>query len=365
MEFRLRKILKEHLEKCGGSLTKLANKINEANEGKDEIERRRLGRIIDGNPVALSFDDFLILDRYLVKFNQGLAEYPILERKGGILKAMAQQEKIVFFLGTKLEDYRDNISRWDVRALAKIQNAVQKIKPDIKFEIRFTPCDVELQDEARNAYSNLLKERNITVCSIGSPRANFISELLCATMVDLPDKAFSYPKERTKNIPFYFIRGEVEGTQKKEKPSCFSFEFSRLAHGEKSALEKANAWAIQVGETKYQGRFPRGKKAEDKHDEEIQSLEDYSVLVAQRRVDINQMWVCLNGLSGTGTYGSAVVLAENNSEVQVPYPTQGVLLLVTETSVRWTGTGIGDRRIESTSASVEGPKIWSSEQTQE
>ncbi|MFQ5495037.1 MAG: hypothetical protein ACE5EX_06615 [Phycisphaerae bacterium] len=280
-----------------GNYSKLAQAITTANADNDNgrVDRRKLRVIVDRQDVTLSLRELLALDVYLTPFGESLADRPILENPAP-LRALADRHDVTIVLGAypRPKEQRNYLSRWDVRSMAHLQQAIKHVKPDASIAI-----DDFLFSEETPDRPGLLDGAGPSVACIGSPRACYISEYMLADMFRMKP----FDPEPDWDVPFHFLwtakaRVLYDSTFRVEADAIRDLD-ARLADD----LDRDRLWGVlQVRKELFPVRF--------RTDE--QTWTAYGVVAAQRRAT-GQVWMVIAGLSGPATFAAASALADGRT----------------------------------------------------
>jgi hypothetical protein len=334
-ELRLAKVLQRQKEEVK-SYVALARAIAEANQGpkKVSVDRRKLKRIVERQNVSLSVRELIALDAYLTPLGEGLADNPLLE-KPWILQGLVDSREVVLLLGSypRPKPQRNDLSRWDVQALARLHSEIEKLRPGTQVTFDDVLFDAAVKPEVDPKPLSLpyLKDNGPSVCCIGSPRSCWAAELMLASMFQIEP----FRTEAASELPFHFIWSPKVF---KFYPSSFALdvrEVRRFVGSLAKEIVKERAWAIRAEQTLFP--HPRHHQKEWK---------EYGVVVAQRRG--GRVWVVVAGLSGPATYASAVAIAEQKTgtlpELRGREALSPVLWTVVEATVRHGRRSPGDDR---------------------
>ncbi len=269
------------------SFVKLEEEIEEASGIK--VDRRKLKKIVIGENVSMSVQDFAAVDAYLARFGESLTAKPLFEAPR-ILPGMIEQGSVLFVLGSfpGSEEMRADLSLWDLRALIAVKEGINDRRPDTQVNIR----DVEIRSDptdadAKRLRSELIGKSRPSVCCFGSNRASWASDLLLSEMFGVP--AGGLPD---RSLPFHFVWSR---DLKNQIPSAFSLPPSALRDIDPSLereVSREESRGFLVGDKAYISESERKKGR------------DYGVIVAQRRAT-GQALVVLAGLSAPMTLATA------------------------------------------------------------
>jgi hypothetical protein len=310
--FRLAQVLAERKKKEGSYLN-LARQINLVNGNPTPwvVDRRKLARIVEEDPnVPLSPLELVALDRYLERFNEGLAQKPLLERPS-ILETLVEAGEVTFLLGARARRNRVDISNWDVQAMAEILRGTAGFRRT-HFDIR----EVLLlgdRSQVENAYLKprrrmkgtwleLLAEDGPSLVCCGSPRSCHAAEVLLAKMFG--EDAFVSSVGLHPRMPFHFV---WVGGEESKIPCRFEIVAEDLASSHASLTEQVlegKARVLMVGDEPYLAQQPG----------ETGSHTSYGIVAAQRRPG-GQIWMVIAGLTGAATHAAARVVRKIHSNL--------------------------------------------------
>jgi len=275
---RLTHVLRTYKDRLG-SWSKLSGAIRVANEHRRDrrIDRRTLERICDDDEqetVRLNIGQLIALDRFFIASN----ESSLLSRDDSLIDAVAESLDVNFIVAAKFVEgmHDEAISRWDLRAITHLLrtrlNQLQVRIWDVTGPANWKGGDPRIKHGANVA--------------IGSPVANFASEVMLSNMLGL-EIGEEYPIER---LPFSIVQAEHDN----DVNSMFVRSRVDAARIDTEATERLgrNQRALMVGGQMYSGN----------------ENESYALLVAQRDKDSGQVQIVLCGLSGSGTYHLARIL---------------------------------------------------------
>jgi hypothetical protein len=330
---RFAKVLAEKKDQLG-SFVALAREIEKSSSPNyPGIDRRKLTRIVAGDDVSLSISELMALDSYLAPLGEGLAEKPLFEEPW-LLSGLLEKDSVLMLLGSypRSKDRRNDLSRWDVWAMAKLIRGIEKMRPTSRIHIddvlnkEKTPVG-----ELKESIMPLLTGRE-SVCCIGSPRACLAAELMLAEMFEVDP----FVKPKTLSSPFYLIWSHQHCSY--ESALAFKAEDLRTTN-RKMALEidKDSKRALKVGKTFYISG----------HREDEQEWKEYGVAVGQRRAN-GHVWLVVMGLSGPATYATAAAVGSQMTGT-LPEPSKKgtnapIRWALVEATVVDTGVGPGDTR---------------------
>ncbi len=331
---RFAKVLEKKKDELG-SFVALAREIEKSgNQNYPRLDRRKLTRIVSGEDVSLSVSELMALDSYLAPLGEGLAEKPLFEEPW-LMSGLLEKDSVLMLLGSypRSKDRRNDLSRWDVWAMAKLIRGIEKMKPTTRIHIddvlnkEKTPVG-----ELKESLTPVLK-RNASICCIGSPRACLAAELMLAEMFEVEP----FVKPKALSSPFYLIWSRQHCSY--ESALAFKAEDLRTTHREMAReLAKDGKRALKVGKAFY---------ISGHREEEEEEWKEYGVAVGQRRAD-GHVWLVVMGLSGPATYAAAAAVASQRTGT-LPEPSQKgvnsrIRWALVEATVVDTGSGPGDTR---------------------
>jgi hypothetical protein len=285
---RLTHVLRTYKDRLG-SWSKLAGAIRIANEHRRDrrIDRRTLEKICDDDEletVRLNIGQLIALDRFFMASNEG----SLLSRDDSLIDAVAESLDVNFMVAAKyvpgLND--EAIARWDLRAITRLLrtrlNQLQVRIWDVTGPANWKGGDPRIKHGANIA--------------IGSPIANFASEVILSRMLGL-EVGGEYPIER---LPFSIVRAAND----KHVKSIFVRSRTDAARIDAEATEELDPErrALIVGDQMFVSNDD----------------ESYALLVAQRDKESGQAQIVLCGLTGPGTYYLARILQGGGPAQSVP-----------------------------------------------
>lgn len=277
LNLQLGEVLARHQAKLK-SWNALAERIRRANHGESGVDRRKLQRLCTGDKsVSLTIFELEAIDRYLVGYNEGLAEHPVFIRNEDLLDSISQSSAINFFLAAKYnqELKTEVLSRWDVRCITCV------IRP------KLARIDVNVWDQfLAEDWDELVEQaRGGAKIAVGSPfvATGSASERLMERMLDLPSGE-DVPR------PFYFTSGGAS-----EAPQS---DFIRT-----TSASGSDSRGIHVLGNTFISK--RGSK-------------EYGLLLAQRDAREQQVHVVLGGTTGPSTYALAEALQRGMANMRLP-----------------------------------------------
>ena len=300
---RLAKVIRERKEAHGG-YSQLAEAIRVASQTeKAPLDRRKLRRIVDqDDTVTLSVEEIRALDKYLTPFGEGLADRAFLVRRS-LLSSLSAKDQVMMLLGSHPRPgARNDVSRWDVRALSALQGALGHLHPGThpKIDDVLLREELETDPQTRELFERHLKNKDLGVCMVGASRSNPASEgALCKMFLVEP---FVQPASTA--LPFRFIWSPKAH---KSFPSAFALDYDEIeAQNSELAAEIKNekAWALLAEGELY--RVPRTNELEGA------AWKDYGIGVAQRRPG-GRAWLVVAGLSGPATYAAALAVVKQQT----------------------------------------------------
>ena len=307
---RISKVLKDLKGK--GSYSKLEKSMaevirkseggaNDSDGAPRPIERRKLKAIVDNDPkLVLSLAELRGLDIYLEQFGHGLAVKPLFE-KPELLREIAKSHHAVFLLGSKrdpTDDFRINISHWDVLGLSSIQAGVQGYEENLLLDIReirmHDRIDLTRNDRDDAKRLGIYSDRGPSLISLASIRTNQMTERILCAMAGLEEYQDSPPGSPL-DLPFHFV---WPPDPEHIMPSRFHL------HGEDALRENAEAGEAVLNRNvpcfRYQGRY----LIDELTTSGANPGKTYALCAAQRRED-EQVWLVVAGLTGPATYAAA------------------------------------------------------------
>jgi hypothetical protein len=170
--------------------------------------------------------------------------------------------------------------------------------------------------------------------------------MMLACIFGMERESFRPAGQHATHAPFYFV-----WPPKKQVTSCFALDCGAiddraLRHEVQTGKAWAFTWAGSLGVLRWNAN----------------PLDDYGVIVAQRRRRNNQLWLVLAGLSGPGTFAAARSLL-NEVEWHTPRVPEEpeALYAIVRASVRIEDAPepSGDRRVIEHHSLIVGPEYWS------
>lgn len=274
---RLATILRRHKGRLG-SWPKLAQAIEDANDRDPSrrIERRTLEKICgkSAETVQLRLGQLLALDTWISLSNEG----SLLARDESLLDSVLESYSVNFLVAAKqMPDMRgEAVARYDLRAITRLlRTKLNRLKVGI--------WDIEGPKNWRSSDTQIVNAANI---SIGSPVANYASEMLMRRMLGVSTQTMTSLTQ----LPFFIV-----GAQRDEKLN------STFVHSAAEAtLRNPNAGI---------GIDPDRRVLVVNNKWHVSSAqEDYALLLAQRDRANGQVQLVLCGLTGQGTYQLARLL---------------------------------------------------------
>jgi hypothetical protein len=331
-ELRLARVLEERRRKEGGfsaleRAIALCNGVDpDAPRGtatdrirRETPDRRKLAALVKGDSATvLSIGDLRAIDCYLERFGQGLAYLPLFE-KPDIIQTLAEAGRVSFLLGSKPEgdeEGRQNVSHWDVLAMAELQRAITATELPVGFDVQefplhrragSLPSHESASHEPPEAWKELLEEGGPSVVCFGSSRSILAAdEMLCRMLGTPPFQDASVEEKR--HLPFHFI-------WKSELPHSESYlhldakrELARLELPTPEAISAGRASGLALRDCVLVDQVSHHSKGET-----------YGVCVAQRRRR-GQVWLVLAGLTGAATFAAAKLVRTLGTNLHTAKP---------------------------------------------
>jgi hypothetical protein len=278
----------------------LAARMAALNPGSKDrhLDRRKLKKIVEGSDLTLSTQEIAALDEFLEPFGEGLADVPFLS-KPSVLRTLAASGNVTFALAAypREKERRNDVSAFDVRSMAEIMRGLERIRPGVHIDIE----DV-IPNEIGRA-SDILKNLQKSVCSIGSPRTCDVSKAMLATML-----------------------GERDGEGGAEQTLAIRFERRK----DKSFIQVGQEWFVLY------------------YNDDAESWADYGLVALQRR-EHGGVWMVVAGLSAASTYACARAVKDLmvTSVDEVPRGMSPVRWAVVEANVTWTAAPGDPRTVKS------------------
>ncbi len=295
---RLARVLKQQLDEQPG-YSRLSRRIAEANadHGGCSVDRRKLKQLVAGGDVTLTLRELIALDRFLTPLGEGLADKPLFERPAPI-RSLVAKARVTIVLGAYIrpKGRRNDLSRWDVRSMAHLLRAIEKRRPETHVDIRDA-----LSYKERPEAPKYLVEPGPSMCSIGSPRASFATEIMLAKMVGVEP----FVRGSAQRAPFRFIWSpKAPGRH----ASCFRIEPDQILPRDEKFVRDVRdgiVWgALQVNDGLYITRAAPHETGQERD----QIWKSYGIVVTQQRAD-GSVWMVCAGLTGPGTFAATVALA--------------------------------------------------------
>jgi len=309
-QLRMAKVIAQR-KITAGSWSQLAKEIEQsirtsgsAAPGDDKarrpIERRKLRAIAENDPeLTLSLAELRTLDAYLEQFGHGLAYSPLFE-KPELMRGLADSGRVDFLLGSKvdpLEDFRINISHWDVLGLSRIQARVLSFSQSVRVRIRELRMHENVQDAreevADAGMTELFGDHGPSLVCIGSSRGNQMAEPMLCRMAGLKPFRAKQPGGLPE-LPFQFV---WDSGRRYVLESAFHLD------GEKAKAEEPSAGVAVLDEKAACFRHAAGYEIDELTREKNEGY-TYALCVAQRRAE-GQIWLLVAGLTGPATYAAA------------------------------------------------------------
>lgn len=284
---QLKHVLLKHRDRLG-SWTKLSDAIADTNDRRRDrhIDRRTLERICgDGvESVQLRIAQLVALDQFLVLYN----ESPLLTKRLSPIDSIAESFSVNFLVAANYHPAirDDTIARWDLRALTRLMRTRVN-------ELRVRIWDITGPDNWRDSDPRIVNSANI---AIGSPVANFASEMLLSRMVGVTAQS----ECPIGGLPFAIVCAARD----KDVKSVFVRDRRDAAQIDPIALEdlESERRGIAVGGRLYVSTANR----------------DYGLLIAQRSPANGQVQMVLCGLTGQATYQLARILQGGEPACALP-----------------------------------------------
>jgi hypothetical protein len=270
------------------------------------FDRRKIKDIVEGKTnVPITFDQLKMLDNYLIPFGESLSHKPLFERPD-VLTLLASKRQVEFLLCARDDtvNKRTSMSDNDVLAMTELQRKISQMSSFTRLGLR----DVIVSTDRKQVLSELdfvgqgLFDRNgPSLVAIGAPRVCSPAERMLGLMFDCPE----WTPQPFRMLPFHFVWPKAHESP---LPSSFDLPWQKIPHhfkgAKKSVVEGARAlvWhdGIQLDEPPDWNRS-----------------RDVGVIALQQRAG-GELWVCLAGLSGIGTYACALMLDKLARRVPQP-----------------------------------------------
>jgi hypothetical protein len=346
----LSQVIKEAKNACAGGYKELSARIKTANTAArgQTVDRRKLKDIVDGEDFTISVQELIALDHYLSLSGQGLADHPLFQKES-VLQGLAVNEKIVFLLGAfrRDDEARNDVSLWDVKAFQAIFDGVQRLRTGIQGSLQdvFFLNDQGHHNQHPRGCDAILKEPRLSVCSIGSPKANVVTEMILAKMFH--EKPFA---RSTRPVPFKFFWPGEEERKERKFASTFVMRPGEFEHKTtRRRMSKQCVGALVIKDEIYEvAPHHRGWWS------------DYGVVAVQKLTG-QRVRLVIAGITGPTTYATALACG-GMLNVAIPQSDEkkdsAVLWAVIRTQIRTKKPGIGDiRDIESIEV-VRKPESW-------
>lgn len=297
--FRLSGMLRERKEEMKSFLA-LADAINDANGNPSPpvIDRRKLAKIVKGEDldVSLSVKELIALDRYLERFNQSLAQHPILE-KPSILDTLTKGERIAFLLGARAREDRVDLSNWDVEAMAEILRDAGGFR-QVRFDIQAVLLE-QTEKEVRAAgrgerslWRKLLAKDGPSLVCCGSPRSCHAAEVMLSLMFGV--EPFEPAFGRHPPLPFHFVWGPGSQHEITCRSAYTASDLDSMRNPAVREVLEGRAHVLLVGDETFVAAQPGSGPRQT----------SYGVIVAQRQ-EAGQVWMVVAGLTGAATHAVA------------------------------------------------------------
>jgi hypothetical protein len=257
--------------------------------------------IVHNDPkLVLSLAELRGIDRYLERFGHGLAYNPFFE-KPELLRCVAESRHALFLLGSKRDpkdDFRINISHWDVLGLSCIQGGVQGYAENLLLDIRETRMHEDVtearQDLDDSELQRLYSKRGPSLLCLGSSRGNQMAERMLCNMANLKPFTDNAPGKH-RNLPFYFVWA-------KPRDYVLPSQFHLYADDAISDNREAGEAVMQKRAACFW--HEGGYLIDDLSIDGKREGFTYALCAAQRREN-KQIWLLVAGLTGPATYAAA------------------------------------------------------------
>jgi hypothetical protein len=250
----------------------------------------------------MTLKELRALDAFLAPFGEGLSDKPLFDKPNPI-QALVDKGRVTIILGAyaRAAAQRNDLSRWDVHALAYLVPKIEFRRPGIDLKIE----DILVEKALAPPSGPVATGRS--VCCIGSPRACFATECLLADMFGVE----TFWEWESPRVPIHFVWCE-------EIELLYRSAFNR---GPAGAYRADPLLARRLLKNELRGALVvKGTVYEDASPQEGGPLEgrSYGIVVVQQRAD-GSVWMVLAGLTGPATYACAV-LAGSGQTGAVPDP---------------------------------------------
>lgn len=314
-ELRLADVLKERMRAERGysalaraitaSVPERERRGRRSKQGEDLIDRRRLKAIVEGKSnVVLSLRELSYLDQYLDRYGEGLSYNPIFRRKA-LLQTLARTGHVKFLLGTKPDAERQNVSHWDMLAMAEILRNMNAYEVRASFDILDIPL-IEPSEAARDegGVAKLLSESDQSILAVGSGRSNPAAGVMLCKM--LGRNPVSASRKEKQDLDLHFVWNDVFWSDAQcayESPLHLrSGDVAPMHPKQAEFMRKTQASALDIGGELYVDQLSR-------QDRDPNFGKTYGICAAQRRRR-GQLWVVVSGITGVGTYVAGRLLGK-------------------------------------------------------
>ncbi len=300
----------QSLAESAGGFSPLARQLDAVRVAAGEEEtacltRRQLSKIADADNIPLTCDQLQVIDEFLRQQGHSLAA---LLSTPYLVSALSEKGRVTFIIGSQPDEGypRIDLSRWDVRAMREILNAVNATGQTIhvNFEdviFREGSADVFYKPPVpdNETWYRCLEDGTSSIVCLGSPKACHAAEVMLAEMFGV-EPFRPWPTDRPR--PFYFVW--AQGDRRSESiQSAFRRSPSELQ--DDTTIDSEFVRELRDPESRTLGFWSDGKMylVPRAQGESI----TYGVVVAQRRAG-HGVWLCVCGLTGPGTFGAAQLL---------------------------------------------------------
>ena len=282
---RLGHVLQKYKESYG-SWKRLAEEIEAVNEDDNKIDRRTLERICGDKwaTVQLKISQLVAIDRFFVYHN----EEPLLMKDLTLVDSIVESSDVNFLLAARYADDRRDyvVARLDLRSITRMMRT--RINQQ-----RMKIWDINDADNWRKVNTRLNGAANI---SVGSPVANYASEVLLGQMIGVEPGT----DRKASELPFFIVAAEYD------EPGGSNF-VRTPEEAERVIPDVANQTTPDHRAIVINGQLYAST-----------DQEDYALLVAQRSPDNGHVRVVLCGLTGAGTHHLSEIIEKGHPKEVLP-----------------------------------------------
>lgn len=272
----------------------------------EKFDRRKLKFLAEGRTdVPITMNELRMLDEYLVPHGDSLAVRPIFERPD-VPHMLSRRPRVEFLLCARddPEQKRTTIADSDIFAMTELQRKISRNAgiTQLGFRDVIVKTDAEAtRNELDFVAKGLFERSGPSLVAVGAPRVCSPAQRMLCLMFDVPE----FVPQPVGRLPFHFVWSKKQDVS---MPSSFDLRWTDIPDrfGKQRFAVAEGARALLWGDEIQVDEPPDWERSRD-----------VGVICVQQRIS-GEIWVCVAGLSGVGTYAAAIMLEHLGQRIPQP-----------------------------------------------